>query len=119
MAHTAQLEASVSSNIAAGDTEIIALDGEFDLSNSAHFERQLSAAFGAEPTNVVVDLRGVRCLDSSVLLVLRRGLTRAKERGTGFALIRPNPFVWRVFVLTGLSDRFLTYSSLHEALAEG
>ena len=111
MTRAAQLEASVSSHLVGGGTEIIELDGEFDASNSADFERRLSAAFGDEPTDVVVDLRGVRFFDSAALLTLRRGLTRAKQHGIGFALIRPNPLVWRVFVLTGFSDRFLTYTS--------
>jgi anti-sigma B factor antagonist len=117
MARTAQLEASISSDLVAGGTEIIELEGEFDLSNSARLERQLSAVFAAEPLAVMVDLRGVRFLDSTALNTLVRGLRSARERGIGFGLIRPNALVWRVFVLTGLSDYFRTYSSLQEALS--
>ena len=118
MARAAQLEASISSHLIAGDTEIIPLDGEFDSSNAPDLERRLSAALGDEPTDVLVDLRGVSFFDSTAMMTLRRGLTQARRRGIGFALIRPNPLVWRVFVLTGMSDNFLTYASISEALTE-
>jgi hypothetical protein len=32
-------------------------------------------------------------------------------------LVRPNPLVWRVFVLTGLSHSFSAFGRLDEALA--
>ena len=118
MARAAQYLGSVSTDVVAGGTEIVALDGEFDLSNCADFERRLLEASGPAPTDILVDLRGVSFVDSTTIQVLVRGLMRAKERGTGFALIRPNALVWRVFVLTGLSTLFLSYSSLHEALLE-
>jgi anti-anti-sigma factor len=118
MARAAQYLGSVSTDVVAGGTEIVALDGEFDLSNCADFERHLLEASGPAPTDILVDLRGVSFVDSTTIQVLVRGLMRAKERGTGFALIRPNALVWRVFVLTGLSTLFLSYSSLHEALLE-
>ena len=118
MARAAQYHGSVSSDVVAGGTEMLALDGEFDVSNAGDFERRLAEASGPDPTDILLDLRGVSFLDSRMLQVLLRGLTRANERGTGFALIRPNALVWRVFILTGLSARFLSYASLHEALSE-
>jgi anti-anti-sigma factor len=75
-------------------------------------------ARGRQPTDILVDLRGVSFLDSTMLQLLLREMGRANERGTGFALIRPNALVWRVFVLTGLSQHFVTHASLHEALSQ-
>jgi len=118
MASAAQYQGSVSFDVVAGGTKIIALDGDFDAANSADIEQRLFEASGPELTDILIDLRGVSFLDSTTVRVLVRGVTRAHERGTGFALIRPNPLVWRVFVLAGLSTLFLSYSSLHEALSE-
>ena len=118
MAHVTSYQGSISSDVVAGGTEILTLDGDFDMSNCAEFERRLSEASEPEPTDILVDLRGVSFLHSTMLHVLLRGMTQANQRGTGFALIRPNALVWRVFVLTGLSARFLSYSSLGEALSE-
>ena len=118
MARAAHYHGSVSSHVVSGETEILTLDGEFDVSNAGDFERRLSEASGSGRTDILLDLRGVSFLDSRMFQVLLRGLTRANERGTGFALIRPNALVWRAFVLTGLSARFPSYSSPHEALSE-
>jgi anti-sigma B factor antagonist len=118
MARAARARGSISSDVVAGGTEILTLDGDFDMSNCAEFERRLSEACEPEPTDILVDLRGVSFLGSTMLHALVRGLTQANERGTGFALIRPYAFVWRVFVLTGLSARFLNYASLDEALPD-
>ena len=118
MTRLAQQESAVSSDVVDGRTEVITLDGEFDLSNAPEVEQHLFDAFGAEQGKVLVDLRGVRFLDVATLQVLIRGMTHAKEQGTWFGLVRPNTLVWRVFVLTGLSERFPTYSSIQEALSE-
>jgi anti-sigma B factor antagonist len=118
MTRFAQDQVGVSSDVVGEHTEVVTLDGEFDMSNAADVEQRLSAAFASEQANIVVDMRGVRFLDATMLKVLLRGRTRAKERGTRFALIRPNALVWRVFVLTGLSDCFPTYPSLREASLE-
>jgi anti-sigma B factor antagonist len=119
MAQTAHYQTSVPSEVVGSGTEIIELNGEFDMSNCGEVERRLSeAALRFERTDIVVDLRGVSFLDSTALHLLSREVTRANERGTGFALIRPNSLVWRAFALTGLSQRFITYSSLHEAMSE-
>lgn len=118
MAGAVQYQGSVSSEVVAGGTRILTLDGEFDVSNSAEFERRLSEASEPEPADIVVDLRGVSFVDSTMLRVLLRASTQARERGTRFALVRPNALVWIAFVLTRLSESFLSYSSLQQALAK-
>jgi len=99
-------------------TEVLTLDGEFDMSDAPELERRLSASSGPRQGGIVVDLRGVTFLDSTMLRVLVRAMAQAQEHGTRFDLIRPHSLVWRVFVLTGLSERFPNYSSIQEALAE-
>lgn len=119
MTRTTEFPASVSTDVVRAGTEILSLDGEFDMANCGEVERRLSdVALGRAPTDILVDLRGVSFLDATLLQLLLRELAKANERGTGFALIRPNALLWRVFVLTGLSERFVSYSSLQEALSE-
>ena len=116
MTHLAEHQVGVSRDVVGEGTQVITLDGDFDISRTPRLEEQLYAAFSAERHDVVVDLRGVRFLDSALLTLLVRGRTRAQQRGTRFALIRPHARAWRVFVLTGLSQSFASYSSLREAL---
>lgn len=118
MTRLAEHHTGVSSDIVGGRTEVITLDGDFDVSHAPEVGERLSAALSPEQANIVVDLRGVRFLDSALLALLVRSRTRAQQRGTRFALIRPHARLWRVFVLTGLSHSFAAYSSLQEALVE-
>ena len=52
-----------------------------------------------------------------MLTALARGFGEAVARGGNLALIRPNPVVWRVFVLTDQSHSIAAFGRLDEALA--
>jgi anti-sigma B factor antagonist len=93
------------------------LDGNFDSSNAAQFKQALDHALHAGRPQLIVDLRGVSFLDSTMMAVLIRGLGDVVAAGGHLALIRPNTTVWKVFVLTGRSDTFPAFARLDEALA--
>ena len=110
-------QGACSSQLAGDRSEVLTLDGEFDSSNAAQFKQALDHALHAGRPQVIVDLRGVSFLDSTMLAVLIRGLGEVVAAGGHLALIRPNTTVWRVFVLTGLSHTFPAFARLDEALA--
>ena len=110
-------QGSFSSQPAGGESQVLMLDGDFDRSNTRPFEQALDDALHADRPQLIVDLRGVSSLDSTMLRTLIRGLGNAAGRGGRLALIRPNATVWRVFVLTGLSQTLPTFGRLDEALA--
>jgi anti-anti-sigma factor len=110
-------QGSCSSQPAGDLTEVVMLDGAFDRSNAAQVELALGDAIVADKPQLVIDLRGVSFLDSTMLRVLIQGLGDTAARGGQFALIRPNATVWRVFVLTGLSQSFDSFGRLDDALA--
>jgi anti-anti-sigma factor len=102
----------------AGDlAQVLMLDGAFDRSNATEVESALGDAMDADKPRLVIDLRGVSFLDSTMIRVLIQGLGDTAARGAQLALIRPNATVWRVFVLTGLSHTFQSFGRLDEALA--
>jgi anti-anti-sigma factor len=112
-----QYQGSFSSQPAGGKSQVLMLDGDFDRSNAQPFEQALDDALHADRPRLIVDLRGVSFLDSTMLRALIRGLGDATARGGQLALIRPNATVWRMFVLTGLSQTLPTFGRLDEALA--
>lgn len=118
MARLAEHQFDVSSDLAGEGTEVISFDGACAASHAPEMEQRLAAAFSPDQADIVVDLRGLRSVDSALLRLLVQNRTRAQQRGTRFSLIRPHARVWRIFVLTGLSQSFTTYSSLREALLE-
>jgi anti-anti-sigma factor len=113
-------DATLSLEVTAREAEILTLDGAFDVSNVSVFHLRIADVLAVGAPRVIVDLRGVTLIDSAMLAALVNAL-RAAERRAGqgsFRVIRPNPFIWRVFVLAGLSGLFPAFSSLSEALAD-
>jgi anti-anti-sigma factor len=106
-----------SSQLAGDLAEVLMLDGAFDRSNATEVESALADAIDGDKPRLVIDLRGVSFLDSTMLRVLIQGMGDTAARGAQLALIRPNATVWRVFVLTGLSHTFYSFGRLDEALA--
>jgi anti-sigma B factor antagonist len=102
----------------AGDqSEVLMLDGDFDRSNAPQVEEAFDVALHAGRPQLILDLRGVSSVDSTILRVLIRSLNDALAEDSRLALIRPNATVWRVFVLTGLSQTLPAFGRLDEAMA--
>lgn len=84
---------------------IIAPIGEIDLGNFEVMTQALADLRDSGFTNVVVDLRGVRFMDSTGLHVLWEEHVRAKSNEESFAIIDGPGAVRRLLQLTGLSLR--------------
>ena len=108
---------SLSSETIPGGAEIVTLDGEFDISHTPQLGYRMSDILGACEDDVIVDLRGVCFLDSRMVTTLLRAFKQAQGRGCRLLLVRPNPSVWRVFEVGGLSSMFPSFNGLREALA--
>ena len=82
---------------------LLSVEGEVDLATAPELEGALRRALRSPAHRLVVDLRGVRFLDSSGLSLLVRHdrLARAAERR--LIIVKPPAQVHRVFELTGLS----------------
>jgi anti-sigma B factor antagonist len=106
---------SLSSELAGDETEVLMLDGEFDLRALPEFDQAVDHALESGRRNLVVDLRGVSFLDVTMLSALVRGCALLLAHDRRFALIRPRPLIWRTFVLTGLS-RIPTFGGVTEAV---
>ena len=96
--------------------QVVTLDGEFDISHTPQIGYRLSDILGACEGHVVVDLRGVSFLDSKMVGTLVHAFRQCERRGCRLALVQPNPHVWRVFEIGGVSEMFLSYHELRDAL---
>jgi len=97
--------------------EIIALEGEFDLSNVRHLEHAIEHGIDAGACDFIADLSEVDFLDGRSVHVLLDGWKRAARRNGRFVLVSPSARIWRVLVLIGVSRTFATFASRQEALA--
>lgn len=98
---------------------IVALEGEHELFSAAKLQRQLDALIG-EGLTIVVDLSDATFVDSSVVSVLLTARNRARDLGTGFAIVMddstPEP-VRRLFEITGLASLLPVVGSRDAAIS--
>lgn len=88
------------------DVLVLALHGELDLASAPLLERELLDAESGRPGRIVVDLSGLRFVDSTGLHVLLRAHQRARENDHQLLLRRGPRAVHRVFEITGTLDIF-------------
>lgn len=99
-----------------GGTEIVTLDGEFDISHTPHVGYRMADILGSCDGDVIVDLRGVCFLDSRMVRTLVDAFRQAAHRSCQLVLVRPNPMVWRVFEMSGVDDTFPSFRDLRDAV---
>ncbi len=81
---------------------LMRLQGEFDLACVEPFEAELTAAIEGEAGTLVLDLSGVRFIDSTGLQMLVTLKATTSEAGLGYAVLCGGGGVRRVLRETGL-----------------
>ena len=98
-----------------GETLVVALDGEVDLSRAPEVRALLLDCVG-RGRDVLVDLSRVSYIDSSGIASLVEAFQEARKRGSRFALAAVSPAALRVFELARLDRVFVIHATLEEAL---
>jgi anti-sigma B factor antagonist len=105
------------SGIARNDgTVIVSLAGELDLYNAHEVREALLEVCAESPIRLVIDLSGVKFIDSTALGVLIEARTKLANR-RGFLLAAPGLETRRALEISGLDRHFAVHDSLDEALA--
>jgi anti-sigma B factor antagonist len=95
---------------------VVHLTGELDLYNAHEVRETLLACTADEPRRLVVDLEGVRFIDSTALGVLIEARSRLEDK-QGFVLAAPGPETRRALEISGLDHHFNVHPTVAEALA--
>lgn len=86
-------------------TVLLALDGEFDITDRAELEEATVAAVtAAERGRVVVDVGGVSFIDSEAVAALIVGYQAASAAGCEYRLTGARGMVRRIFEIAGLLE---------------
>jgi anti-anti-sigma factor len=98
---------------------VVRLDGEYDLDTVPEIDRLLRRTLGPfyHREHLIMDLDGVRFIDSSFVGYLVTLVTRLHAEHRELVLTRPRGHVRRVLVTVGLPNVIPMYESLEEALA--
>ena len=87
-----------------GDTHVIAPGGELDLESAHALDDELSRVEGTDAAQIVVDLRGLKLIDSVGMGVLIHAAARLRSHDR-LRILRGADNVHRPFELTGLASR--------------
>ncbi|MGQ9631458.1 MAG: STAS domain-containing protein [bacterium] len=98
------------------DIAIVDLSGEIDAQNSSDIKSRIKALISDGKVKFVINLSGVRYMDSSGLGVLVSGLKTARKDGGDLKLSGLQPEVQNIFELTQLNKVFEIYESESEAI---
>jgi anti-anti-sigma factor len=84
----------------------VRLDGELDLSSALTFDDELRRieADGANK-RLVLDLKGLKFMDSTGLRLILAAHARARRRGSRLVIEHASNAIRRIFRLTGMMDR--------------
>jgi anti-anti-sigma factor len=95
---------------------VVRLAGELDLYNAHEVREALLECCAEGPSRLVVDLSGVKFIDSTALGVLIEARTKLENR-RGFLLAAPGLETKRALEISGLDRHFVVHDSLDAALA--
>jgi anti-sigma B factor antagonist len=88
-----------------GDTAIIAVSGELDISTARRVEEELHRIEEGRPPTLVMDLRSLDFMDSTGLRLVLSADARARLEGRRLAIVPGPERVHRVFMIALLDKR--------------
>ncbi len=89
-----------------GTVQVISVDGKLTIESGSAMYDAILAALGAGEKNILLDLHGVKALDSSGVGELVASLTSARNRGAKLKLLQLAPRVGNVLKTTQLIGLF-------------
>ena len=110
------LTVSVSARESDGERyTLVEVAGEADVTNSGDLQRALEAELAQQPRTLIIDLSGLRFMDSSALHALLT-VNRAMDRQGGvLALVSPQAAVAKILRLTTADRLIPVFDSVAEA----
>jgi anti-sigma B factor antagonist len=93
---------------------VVSLAGELDLYNASTVREALLACCAESPERLIVDLSGVKFIDSTALGVLIEARSRMANRRT-FLLAAPGLETRRALEISGLDRHFAVHDSVEQA----
>lgn len=98
------------------DRVVVRLDGELDLASSPILERALEVPEIADARLLVLDLDGLRFVDSTGLRIILLAHESARARGQEFAITPGSPQVQRLLKITSVAEHMRVIDSPDDLL---
>jgi len=112
------LTVSVTARESAGEPyTLVEVAGEADVTNTDELRRLLDDEVSQQPRTMIIDLSGLRFMDSSALHALLRANRSLDRQGGVLALVSPQPAVAKILRLTTADRLIPVFDSVAEAAA--
>jgi anti-sigma B factor antagonist len=98
------------------DAHVVYAEGELDVYTAPRLKDILDG-FDKDPGCVVVDLSEVKFIDSTALGILVSGCQRIQSNGGRFRLVVDDPFLLKIFHITGFDGLLSILPNLDDALS--
>jgi anti-sigma B factor antagonist len=98
------------------DNTVVHVDGDLDVYTAPRLKETLELVM-AKGGSLVLDLSKVHFIDSTALSVLVGALQRSEADGGAFSLVVEDPFLLKIFRITGFDGMFSIYPQLKDALS--
>ena len=99
-----------------GPRTVVEVDGEIDVSSADVLRDKLSELLDRDRTDLVIDLRAVRFMDSTGLGVLVGTLKKVRLAGGQLQLVIDSERLLKVFRITALLQVFTVHETVEAAL---
>jgi anti-sigma B factor antagonist len=96
--------------------QIIDVAGEIDVYSVSRLKTALVNALSEAPSEIILDIRKVRYIDSTGLGVLIGGLRRIREHGGSIKIVVIDVHIRKILEITGMSGIFALYETESEAV---
>ena len=93
----------------------VELSGELDISSAGGVEARLLDLERSEPARVIIDLRGIRFIDSTGLSMIINADGRARKAGRRLTIVSGEGVPRRILRTVGLEDRLDVVADLPDA----
>lgn len=95
---------------------VVEVHGEIDVYTSPKVKETINDLVDKGHYNLIINLEGVRYIDSTGLGVLIGALKKVREHNGSISLICSNPQIKKIFNITGLVKIFGIFKNEEEAL---
>ena len=109
------MELSITSE-ARDDARVVHVSGDLDVYTAPQLKGALDE-LGLDGTTVVLDLTKVHFIDSTALGVLVAAFQQSRAADGEFLLVMDDPYLLKIFRITGFDTLFSIYPGIPEALA--
>ncbi len=99
-----------------GEATVVKVGGDLDVYTAPRLKETLEQAM-AGGARVALDLSGVQFIDSTALGVLVGALQLSQANGGDFRLVVNDPFLLKIFRITGFDGVFSIHPQLEDALS--